>query len=100
MRACIVFRSKQFLHLCKIRPPILNEDFEATVVVGLLKISQVIIASSGNRCLCNVQYSSTLSHFQHCIIHPSIYQVDLGHHLKSFDSFSYVTPKIIQVTST
>ena len=48
MRACIVFGSKQFLYLCKIRPPILNEYFEATVVVGLLKMSQAIIASSRN----------------------------------------------------
>ena len=48
MRACIAFRSKQFLYLCKIRPPILNEDFEDAVVVGLLKMSQAIIASSRN----------------------------------------------------
>ena len=59
MRACIVFGSKQFLYLSKIRPPILNEDFEAIVVIGMFKISQVILASLGNQCLCNFQYSST-----------------------------------------
>ena len=59
----MVFGSKQFLYLCNIRPPILNEDSKAIVVIGMLKMSQAIIASSGNRCLCNFQYSSTSKSF-------------------------------------
>ena len=48
MRAWIVSSSILLLYLFKTREPILKADYDATVVIGMLETSQVILARSPN----------------------------------------------------